>query len=144
MIFFILIGRVKIPVNSVNSRYLIEKWYPVVADSNSQTGKDKECPSMRVKCKYQSVDILPVRCYKSFLQYIKTEYGPVSEQLESVLSVKAKEDLANALVHVLHHEGMGKEFIAELALQEILKSGRQFILLHHFFPLSYDHFFIHR
>ncbi|OXA58440.1 ras GTPase-activating protein nGAP isoform X3 [Folsomia candida] len=115
------LGRVKIPVNSVNSRYLIEKWYPVVPDSSSS--KDKEVPSMRVKCKYQSVDILPVRCYKSFLQYIKNEYGPVSEALESVLSVKAKEDLANALVHVLHHEGLAKEFIAELALQEILKSG---------------------
>jgi hypothetical protein len=47
----------------------------------------------------------------------------VSECLESVLSVKAKEDLATALVHVLHHEGLAKEFIAELALQEILKSG---------------------
>jgi hypothetical protein len=59
---------VKIPVNSVNSRYLIEKWYPVIPDSTSGSGKDKECPSMRVKCKYQSVDILPVRCYKPFLQ----------------------------------------------------------------------------
>lgn len=60
------IGRVKIPVNSVNSRYLIEKWYPVQPDT--PLGKDKECPSMRIKCKYQSVDILPVRCYKPFLQ----------------------------------------------------------------------------
>lgn len=56
-------------------------------------------------------------------QYIKDQYGPLSECLESVLSVKAKEDLASAMVHVLHHEGLAKEFIAELALQEILKSG---------------------
>ncbi len=47
----------------------------------------------------------------------------MSESLEAVLSVKAKEDLASAMVHVLHHEGLAKEFIAELALQEILKSG---------------------
>ena len=51
----------------------------------------------------------------------------MSESLESVLSVKAKEDLASALVHVLHHEGLAKEFIAELALQEILKSGKSLV-----------------
>lgn len=39
------------------------------------------------------------------------------------MSVKAKEDLASAMVHVLHYESLAKEFIAELALQEILKSG---------------------
>ncbi|CAG7716457.1 unnamed protein product [Allacma fusca] len=119
------IGKVKIPVNTVNSRYLIEKWYPVIPESgSSQTlNKDKDGPSLRIKCKFQSVDILPLRCYRAFLQYVKDEYGPVSECLETVLSVKAKEDLASAMVHVLHHEGLAKEFIAELALQEILKSG---------------------
>ncbi|CAL8143768.1 unnamed protein product [Orchesella dallaii] len=117
------IGKVKIPVNSVTSRYLIEKWYPVLPESSSHSSKEKEMPSLRIKCKYQSVDILPLRCYKSFLQYVKDQYGPLSECLESVLSVKAKEDLASAMVHVLHHENLAKEFIAELALQEILKSG---------------------
>ncbi|ODM87506.1 putative Ras GTPase-activating protein [Orchesella cincta] len=86
----------KIPVNTVTSRYLIEKWYPVLPDSSSSSSKEKEHPSLRVKCKYQSVDILPLRCYKSFLQYVKDQYGPLSECLESVLSVKAKEDLASA------------------------------------------------
>lgn len=56
---------------------------------------------------------------------MKDEYGPLCESLENLLSVKAKEDLASAMVHVLHHENLAKEFIAELALQELLKSGKE-------------------
>jgi RAS protein activator-like 2 len=73
---FSLIGKVKIPVSTVNSRYLIEKWYPVASDSGKESTKEnvskdkdsKEGPSLRIKCKFQSVDILPLRCYKPFIQ----------------------------------------------------------------------------
>jgi RAS protein activator-like 2 len=51
-------------VHEVTSRYLIEKWYPVL----SEKGVPKDPPSLRVKCRFQSVDILPVQVYQEFLQ----------------------------------------------------------------------------
>ena len=61
---FVFVGSVGIPVHDVTSRYLIEKWYPVL----SEKGIAKDPPSLRVKCRFQSVDILPVQVYQEFLQ----------------------------------------------------------------------------
>jgi hypothetical protein len=58
------VGSVSIPVHEVTSRYLIEKWYPIL----SEKGVPKDPPSLRVKCRFQSVDILPVQVYQEFLQ----------------------------------------------------------------------------
>jgi hypothetical protein len=60
----VFVGSVSIPVHDVTSRYLIEKWYPVLSDK----GIAKDPPSLRVKCRFQSVDILPVQVYQEFLQ----------------------------------------------------------------------------
>ena len=60
----VFVGSVSIPVHDVTSRYLIEKWYPVL----SEKGIAKDPPSLRVKCRFQSVDILPVQVYQEFLQ----------------------------------------------------------------------------
>jgi len=59
-------GTVSIPVNTITSRFLIEKWYPVVSDKSSS----KDPPSLRIKCKYQTVDILPLEVYEEFLEVI--------------------------------------------------------------------------
>lgn len=59
-----LTGTVTIPVNTITSRFLIEKWYPVV----SEKGSSKDPPSLRIKCKYQTVDILPLEVYEEFLE----------------------------------------------------------------------------
>jgi len=60
----VFLGSVSIPVHDVMSRYPIEKWYPVL----SEKGIAKDPPSLRVKCRFQSVDILPVQVYQEFLQ----------------------------------------------------------------------------
>lgn len=57
------LGTVSIPVHDVTSRFLTEKWYPVITEKNL-----KDPPSLRVKCRFQSVDILPVQIYQEFLQ----------------------------------------------------------------------------
>jgi len=61
-----ILGTVTIPVNTITSRFLIEKWYPVVAEKSSS----KDPPSLRIKCKYQTVDILPLEVYEDFLEVI--------------------------------------------------------------------------
>ncbi|XP_049847559.1 ras GTPase-activating protein raskol-like isoform X4 [Schistocerca gregaria] len=111
----VLVGSVCIPVHEVTSRYLTEKWYPVLSDK----GFSKDPPSLRVKCRFQTVDILPVHVYDEFLQFLKTEYRILCEVLEPAISVKAKEDIATALVHVMQREGMAREFLADVVMMDI-------------------------
>ncbi|XP_043276483.1 disabled homolog 2-interacting protein isoform X4 [Venturia canescens] len=111
----VLIGSVSIPVHNVTSRYLTEKWYPVVGDK----GPLKEPPSLRVKCRFQSVDILPVQVYQEFLEYLKTDYASLCEKLEPVIGVKAKEDIATALVAVMQREKKAPQFLADLVMMDI-------------------------
>ncbi|XP_076231952.1 ras GTPase-activating protein raskol isoform X2 [Calliopsis andreniformis] len=111
----VLIGSVSIPVHNVTSRYLTEKWYPVVGDK----GPLKEPPALRVKCRFQSVDILPVQVYQEFLEYLKTDYKSLCEKLEPVIGVKAKEDIATALVAVMQREKKAPQFLADLVMMDI-------------------------
>ncbi|XP_011329978.1 probable Ras GTPase-activating protein isoform X3 [Ooceraea biroi] len=111
----VLIGSVSIPVHNVTSRYLTEKWYPVVGDK----GPLKEPPALRVKCRFQSVDILPVQVYQEFLEYLKTDYPSLCEKLEPVIGVKAKEDIATALVAVMQREKKAPQFLADLVMMDI-------------------------
>lgn len=53
-------------MHSITSRFLIEKWYPVT----SEKGSSKDPPSLRIKCKYQTVDILPLEVYEEFLEVL--------------------------------------------------------------------------
>ncbi|XP_029164928.1 probable Ras GTPase-activating protein isoform X3 [Nylanderia fulva] len=111
----VLIGSVSIPVHNVTSRYLTEKWYTVVGDK----GPLKEPPALRVKCRFQSVDILPVQVYQEFLEYLKTDYAALCEKLEPVIGVKAKEDIATALVAVMQREKKAPQFLADLVMMDI-------------------------
>lgn len=118
-----------IPVHNVTSRYLTEKWYPVVGDK----GPLKEPPALRVKCRFQSVDILPVQVYQEFLEYLKTDYASLCEKLEPVIGVKAKEDIATALVAVMQREKKAPQFLADLVMMDIHRIGQSP-------PLSLSHF----
>ncbi|XP_050441674.1 ras GTPase-activating protein raskol-like isoform X3 [Adelges cooleyi] len=111
-----LVGTVSIPVHDVTSRFLTEKWYPVLTEKNL-----KDPPSLRVKCRFQSVDILPVQVYQEFLQYLTTDYKTICEILEPVVGVKAKEDIATALVHVMQKENLAKEFLSDIVMMDIEK-----------------------
>lgn len=107
-------------MHNVTSRYLTEKWYTVVGDK----GPLKEPPALRVKCRFQSVDILPVQVYQEFLEYLKTDYASLCEKLEPVIGVKAKEDIATALVAVMQREKKAPQFLADLVMMDIHRIGK--------------------
>ena len=111
-------GTVSIPVHSITSRFLIEKWYPVM----SEKGSSKEPPSLRIKGKFQMVDILPLEVYEEFLEYLKTDYMTVCELLEPAIGVKAKEDIATALVAVMQREGYAQKFLSDIVMADVDKS----------------------
>ncbi|KAK7789430.1 hypothetical protein R5R35_004961 [Gryllus longicercus] len=115
-----LVGTVSIPVHDVAGPFLTERWYPVLGEKGSTNSSGgKEPPSLRVKCRFQSVEILPVHVYADFLQFLKLEYSSLCELLEPVISVKAKEDIATALVHVMQREGVARQFLADLVMMDI-------------------------
>nr|CAD7196683.1 unnamed protein product [Timema douglasi] len=111
----VLVGSVSIPVHEVTSRQLMERWYPVLSDK----GVNKDPPALRMKCCFQSVDILPVQVYQEFLQFLRNDYKALCEVLEPVIGVKAKEDISTSLVHIMQREGMAKQFLADIVMMDI-------------------------
>ena len=107
------VGRVRISIPSVQSRYMQEKWYTVEKSSR------RESPSIRLKCQFQSVDILPVRDYEDFLYFLKDEYKSICKLYEPNISVKVKEELSFSLMSVFHSEDIAEDVLAEIVVDEI-------------------------
>ncbi|XP_071430729.1 disabled homolog 2-interacting protein isoform X2 [Pithys albifrons albifrons] len=115
------IGQVNIPVSSVTGRQFVEKWYPVVS-ANPGKGKAPG-PMIRIKARYQSMSILPMEMYKEFAEYITNNYMVLCSVLEPALSVKSKEEMAAALVHILQSTGKAKDFLTDLMMSEVDRCG---------------------
>lgn len=80
-------------------------------------------PSLRVKARFQTVDILPIQVYQEFLAYLRTDYRALCEVLEPVVGVKAKDDIATAMIHVLHSEGLAQKFLADVVMMDVDRIG---------------------
>ncbi|XP_040262174.1 disabled homolog 2-interacting protein isoform X4 [Bufo bufo] len=115
------VGLVSIPVTAVTGRQFVEKWYPVVS-TNTSKGKSAG-PMIRMKSRYQSISILPMELYKEFAEYITNNYMVLCSSLEAVLSVKNKEEMASALVHILQSTGKAKDFLTDLMMSEVDRCG---------------------
>ncbi|XP_060126239.1 disabled homolog 2-interacting protein isoform X3 [Zootoca vivipara] len=115
------VGLVSIPAGSVTGRQFVEKWYPVVTPNPSK-GKSGG-PMIRIKSRYQSMSILPMEMYKEFAEYITNNYMVLCSVLEPVLSVKNKEEMASALVHILQSTGKAKDFLTDLMMSEVDRCG---------------------
>ncbi|XP_076140086.1 DAB2 interacting protein b isoform X2 [Alosa pseudoharengus] len=115
------VGQVYIPVGAVSGRQFVEKWYPV---SLPNPGKGKAPgPMIRIKARYQSMSILPMELYKEFAEYTTNNYMLLCSVLEPALSVKNKEEMACALVHILQSTGKAKDFLTDLMMSEVDRCG---------------------
>ena len=65
-----LVGYVNIPVTDVSSRQLVEKWYTCSSATVGKPGKDGkgDMPILRIKARYQTVNILPMDMYDELLE----------------------------------------------------------------------------
>ncbi|KAM3865699.1 ras GTPase-activating protein nGAP [Diretmus argenteus] len=121
------VGLVNIPVAGVTGRQFVEKWYPV---STPTAGKAKGGgPSIRIKSRFQTISILPMEQYKEFAEFITNNYTMLCSVLEPVISVKNKEEMACALVHILQSTGRAKDFLTDLVMSEVDRCADHDVLI---------------
>lgn len=107
------LGLVSIPISSITGRQFVEQWYPVIQPSvltkGAGVGGGKIInASLRLKSRFQTMNILPMELYKEFAEYVTNNYRTMCAVLEPVLSVKSKEEVACALVHILQSTAKAK------------------------------------
>ncbi|KAM9500693.1 ras GTPase-activating protein nGAP isoform 3-T3 [Clarias gariepinus] len=121
------VGLVNIPVQAVSGRQFVEKWYPVSTPTSSKAKGGG--PSIRIKCRFQSVAILPMELYKEFAEFITNNYTMLCSVLEPVISVRNKEEMASALVHILQSTGRAKDFLTDLVMSEVDRCADHDVLI---------------
>ncbi|CAG5133799.1 unnamed protein product, partial [Candidula unifasciata] len=116
-----LMGYITLTLADLENRQIIEKWITCQLGTVGKSGKDNksELPIIRVKARKQTVDILPLDCYQSFLQHLTCDYKEICQIFEPLLAVREKEDFATCLVHVLQKQGKACEFLSDIILEEI-------------------------
>ncbi|KAK0400755.1 hypothetical protein QR680_015437 [Steinernema hermaphroditum] len=124
-----LIGFVQIPTAQVNARHPVERWYTVTSSTDVSSNRlssaiggsksSQEQPSIRVKARYQTVQVLPMVAYDDLVRFVHANYLPMCRTLEPVLGVKAKEDIATSLVRILHKPRLVKDFLCDLVMSEV-------------------------
>ncbi|XP_061686838.1 disabled homolog 2-interacting protein isoform X2 [Syngnathoides biaculeatus] len=127
------LGSVNINLADIRGRVYQEKWYPIIPCKVLGTGCAKEHlgpqASLRVKARFQNLQVLPMEKYKEFAEYVTVNYVEMCTNLEPLLNVKEKEELAGALVHVLQSIGKAKEFLVDLGVAEIERLGEKEALI---------------
>uniref|UniRef100_A0A3P9L1E8 RAS protein activator like 2 n=1 Tax=Oryzias latipes TaxID=8090 RepID=A0A3P9L1E8_ORYLA len=121
------VGLVNIPVSSMTGRQFVEKWYPVSTPTVSKVKGGG--PSIRIKSRFQTISILPMEQYKEFAEFITNNYSMLCTVLEPVISVKNKEEMACALVHILQSTGRAKDFLTDLVMSEVDRCADHDVLI---------------
>ncbi|XP_027875490.1 ras GTPase-activating protein nGAP isoform X8 [Xiphophorus couchianus] len=121
------VGLVNIPVAGVTGRQFVEKWYPVSTPTASKAKGGG--PSIRIKSRFQTISILPMEQYKEFAEFVTNNYGMLCSVLEPVISVRNKEEMACALVHILQSTGRAKDFLTDLVMSEVDRCADHDVLI---------------
>ena len=60
----------------------------------------RETPSIRLKCQFQSIDILPLRDYEELSKFLRDDYKSLCRMLEPNINVRVKDELSSSLMAV--------------------------------------------
>ncbi|KAM9491696.1 ras GTPase-activating protein nGAP-like isoform 3-T3 [Salvelinus alpinus] len=127
------LGSVALSLADIRGRAFQEKWHPIIPYKASGAGGTKEQlgpqASLRVKARFQNLQVLPIERYKEFAEFVTVDYVGMCRNLQPLLSVRKKEELAGALVHVLQSIGKAKEFLIELGSAEVERLGEKEALI---------------
>ena len=86
------IGYITIPITDLQNRQIYEKWHtlsPASLVSKSTKDSKSELPQIRIKIRYQTVDILPLASYNSLVKVLRLL---VLESKHMLLSSWSQED----------------------------------------------------
>ena len=111
------VGRIKICVSSIQSRREVEKWYSVEKTSRRET------PSIRLKCQFQSIDILPLCDYEQLTKFLKDDYKMLCKMLEPHINVKVKDELSSSLMNVFNIQDIAEDILADIVVHEIASNA---------------------
>ncbi|KAI6209250.1 putative Ras GTPase-activating protein [Aphelenchoides besseyi] len=119
-----LVGFIQLDVDQFRGRQPVEKWYTVNprvdgGKSSSKQTNGSDVMAIRIKARYQIVDVLPLTVYDRLANFVRLNYLPLCTGLETCLSVKTKEDFATCLVRVLHRQRVVKDFLCDIIMAEI-------------------------
>ncbi|KAM6971916.1 LOW QUALITY PROTEIN: disabled homolog 2-interacting protein-like [Aplochiton taeniatus] len=127
------LGSVAMSLADIRGRAYQEKWHPIIPYKSSGTRGSKEQlgpeASLRVKARFQNLQVLPIEKYKEFAEFVTVDYVGMCNSLQPLLSVREKEELAGALVHVLQSIGKAKEFLIALGSAEVERLGEKEALI---------------
>lgn len=73
-------------------RHQSERWHPILTTNanNGDANSDNPPPTLRVKCRYQTLEVLPTHLYDPLLHYLRDNYTKLLEYLEPVIGMHIK------------------------------------------------------
>lgn len=136
--FYLKLSNPFIPLNYSNSicdktesRREVEKWYSVEKSSRRET------PSIRLKCQFQSIDILPLRDYEHLTKFLKDEYKTLCKMLEPHISVKVKEELSSSMMNVFKIQDVAEDILADIVVHEISTNENESLTFRQSYPQDF-------
>ncbi|CAH8616446.1 unnamed protein product [Dicrocoelium dendriticum] len=81
--------------------------------------EQRHLPQLRIRARYQSIEVLPVRSYASLKKIVFDHSLELSSWLEHVLSVKCKESVAGSLVALHESNGTLVDFLTNLVVHDV-------------------------
>ena len=79
----------------------------------------RETPSIRLKCQFQSIDILPLRDYEELSKFLRDDYKSLCRMLEPNINVRVKDELSSSLMAVFNIQDVAEDILADIVVQEI-------------------------
>ncbi|CAF3884835.1 unnamed protein product, partial [Rotaria sordida] len=124
-----LIGYIDIPLSTITGNQFIEQWYPLQIPSGLPiTGKDKSQRlqdgsfNIRIKAKYQAIEILPIESYLHLQEYIRRDYLRLIRILEPHISLRDKDEIATSLTRIAQSLSFSTSFLVDIVQAEILST----------------------
>ncbi|CAF2163225.1 unnamed protein product, partial [Rotaria magnacalcarata] len=124
-----LIGYVDIPLSTITGNQFIEQWYPLQIPSGlTITGKEKlqrlqdGSFNIRIKAKYQAIQILPIESYLHLQEYIRRDYLRLIRILEPHISLRDKDEIATSLTRIAQSLSFSTSFLVDIVQAEILST----------------------
>ncbi|KAF5401596.1 hypothetical protein PHET_04863 [Paragonimus heterotremus] len=87
--------------------------------SQLSAGDTRTQPQLRIRVRYQSIEVLPVRNYWDLKTLILENSMDLTLWLESTLSVKSKEEVASSLVNLHEYNGTVVDFLTNLVMRDV-------------------------